>query len=125
MNKASFLYFIKYPIRGLGFNNSSNVYNLVDSDISASWKHRIHNIYLAFLVEGGLVSMIMYLFFTIIPLIKILITNVQIKYTYLISLLSGIAFIQIYLTPTSPEFAPIYSLILGSSMAIYDQEVNK
>ncbi|MAP66838.1 MAG: hypothetical protein CMF80_03955 [Candidatus Marinimicrobia bacterium] len=122
MNKSAILYFINYPFFGSGYNNSKFIYSKVNTNIPNRWDHRVHNIYLAFLVEGGIFAFIGYIFFTIIPLIKIIFLKDQIKFPFIFTLLACLAFIQIYLTPTAAEFTPLYSIFLGSSMGLYDQE---
>ena len=61
---------------------------------------------------------------TILPLIKIISLQNQIKIAYLFALIGCLGFIQIYLTPTAPEFTPLYSILLGSAMGLNDWRNN-
>ena len=117
MNLAAMKHFKKYPLAGMGYNNSIHVYDKVQSKIPFWWEKRVHNIYLAILVEGGLIAMLAYICFSFLPIIRIISSGMEnIQYAFLFSLISCIGFIQIYLTPTAPEFAPLYSLIVGSAI---------
>ena len=123
MNQSAIKYFFKHPLNGVGYGNSSNIYNQVKSTIPAWWEARVHNVYLAILIEGGLIAMIAYMCYSIIPLVKTLkIKEDKIKYAFLFSLFASLGMIQIYLTPTLPEFAPLHSLLIGSALGFSNKQ---
>ena len=128
MNKGALQAFIMSPIIGVGYKNSRWIWPTVDADVPSNWVYQPHNIYLVMLVEGGIFLFIFYVIYTFYPFYKIWLlkkSNEPILIAFFLSLSACIGIQMMYITFTSPVFAGVYTMILGSAMGYFDQELIK
>lgn len=123
MNKVAYKAFMKNPVLGVGYGNTAHVWSEADILVPEALQRRVHNIYLAFFAEGGLLCGILYLVILAYPLIALMRSWPELsdlKYGLFLSLLACSLFPLLYVTPTMPSFAPVHMLLLGSTLGYVD-----
>lgn len=126
MNKGALQAFIRSPLIGVGYKNSRWIWPTVDADVPSNWIYQPHNIYMVMLVEGGIFLFIFYVIYTFYPFYKMWLlkkSNEPILIAFFLSLSACIGIQMMYITFTSPIFAGVYTMILGSAMGYFDQEL--
>lgn len=126
MNEAAIKYIWQNPLVGIGFGNGNLIYSQVGF-YSSNLLFRPHNTYLLMGVEGGILAMLCFMYFTLTPvfrLIKRKITN-PIQFALSFSLIACLGFVQIYLITVSSDFAPLFFILLGVAMGFTDENFKK
>jgi len=125
MNKGAIVATSQKPLIGHGFLNSKDIWSKVETEIPEWWKFRPHNIYLVMAVEGGIFAFLFIIIITLLPIYKLIFVLKKLdplRIAFLFSLLACLGFSQLYVTTISPEFAPLYLLLLGLAMGYIDHE---
>jgi O-antigen ligase len=122
--RGAVILFQEQPILGNGY--LSTMYLAEQTDILVpAWRSflRVHNAYLQFLAEGGLIGFLSYSYFTTYPIYRLWKSNVRSKkiyYSFLISVLMIIVFSQSSTAYDRYSLAPLYMMILGGAMGFVD-----
>ncbi len=126
MNVAAIKYIFKHPVTGIGFGNGMKIYQEVGY-YNSNLLYRPHNTFLLHGVEGGIIAMLAFIWFTSFPLFRLYRLKVHspFKFAFLFSLLVGLAFTQLYLITVSGDYAPVYFSFLGLSMGYCDSLKNE
>ena len=124
MNVDGLRYMAKTPIIGIGYDNSKFIWDELNTPIPWWWRHRPHNIFIIFGIEAGLLGLLFYIYMVLTPLKKLFFTNWlkdSFSFSLMFALLACLGFSQIYVTPISGEFAPLFFGFLGLAMGHTDQ----
>jgi len=122
--RGAVILFQEQPILGNGY--LSTMYLAEQTDILVPpWRSflRVHNAYLQFLAEGGLIGFLSYSYFTIYPIYRLWKSNIRNKkiyYPFIIAVLMILFFSQSSTAYDRYSLAPLYMMILGGAMGVVD-----
>ncbi len=124
---ASVKYFLQHPLVGLGLQNSKYIYSYVDTIIPNWWEYRPHNAYCIMANEGGLFALLAFIIITFLPFFRFFhISFIRkrfdiVNFAFAFSMLSVMAFYQIYVTPLTSGIMPLHIIYLSAWMGYMDR----
>ncbi|MCS3650584.1 O-antigen ligase [Salinibacter ruber] len=123
--KGALLFFWENPVIGNGYLSTMYLAEQTDIFIVPSWRSflRVHNAYLQFLAEGGIVAFMSYLYFTLYPLYRMWNSEILDSKTGIAFFTSISMIVVLTLTSTAYDrysLSPLYMILLGGAMGETD-----
>jgi O-antigen ligase len=122
--RGAIILFWEQPVLGNGYLSTMYLAEQTDILIVPSWRSslRVHNAYLQFLAEGGLISFVSYSYFTLYPVYRLFNSKInnRVRYAFLSTTIMIVLLSQTSTAYDRYSLAPLYMLFVGGAMGVVD-----